>query len=261
MGWVQEIIDLFGKLKFFEIVYEYEQGLYFLNGTARERPIRSLKKSELEDIVKAEKETRKAIGGFSWYSCYIPFARPELPEGYRRSKIHGGPRSPKRYAKNLKPGVYFNWPIISEVITRSQQETVLNLNNISVMTVDSGGDSRVMNVSCNIRYKLIDLYKAYNAVHNYETSLKDYTLAILAKHSRGKKACDWKDPVTINTLEADVEKELRNLVTDKWGLKIFKVYGTDIVPCNVQRLLCENNKGDYNPEITPTINQPLQNPQ
>ena len=50
MGWIQEFADLFGKLAFYKIVHEYEQGLYFRAGRVRERrlPNRSIKPKDLE---------------------------------------------------------------------------------------------------------------------------------------------------------------------------------------------------------------------
>lgn len=37
MGWVDEIFNQIGKLSFFEIIYQYEQGLYFRRGKLKEK--------------------------------------------------------------------------------------------------------------------------------------------------------------------------------------------------------------------------------
>ena len=84
-----------------------------------------------------------------------------------------------------------------------------------------------------------NFYKAYTAVHDYEDSLKDHTLSILAKHSRGKTYNDWKNTDIIGDLEEKVLADLREVVTEKWGLEVHKVYVTDNVACTMQRMLHE----------------------
>jgi hypothetical protein len=236
MGWVQELLDLFGKLKFYAIVHEYEQGLHFRSGVIIPRRIK-LRKKDDEMLKAEEQQLRQQIPNLAEYK--VPFRRPEVPPGYVRSFWTGLPISEKRRreSKVLNAGLYLYMPFLDSIVTRSIQETVLNLGNISVSTIDEA--SKTMVISCNIRYHVNDLYRAYIAVHDYEASLKDHVLSILNKCSRGKKAEDWKNPSTITTLESSVESELKKVVTERWGLKIHKVYVTDLVPCNVSRLLHE----------------------
>lgn len=240
MGWVQEIIDLFGKLIFYEIVHEYEQGLYLRNGRVIDKKVR-LHGQELEEIITEERKVAGENGG-RFILAARQFIGPEIiyPNDWKKSFL-GFPKHPKRKKKDkvLRTGVYFHIPLIERIHVDSQQEKVLNLGNICVPTIED--ESKVVLVSCNIRYQLLRLDKAYTAVHDYEASLKDYTLAILAKHSRGKKYSDWKNHDFIEGLEEEVKKELRELVTDKWGLKIHDVYVTDNVVCNYQRMAYEGN--------------------
>jgi hypothetical protein len=200
-----------------------------------ERPIKRNAK-ELERIVSEERDVRKSCGG---YLAFVGPFKPELAKGYTLSKITGLPRHSKRAEKSkvLRPGLYFHIPVIDHIVIDYKQEKVLNLENISIPTV--GAHSKSMIISCNIRYELFDLYKAYTAVHDYERSLKDYTLSILAVYSRGKKYDNWKDPKVISCLEKQVAEELRKLVTEKWGLKIHRVYITDHVEGKVQRIMYE----------------------
>ena len=247
MGIIQELADIFGKLKFCEMVHEYQQGLYFRNGSAIERPIRG-NIAGLEDIVKEEQDVIELNGGY--HSFIIPFAKPQiLPPGYKRSFWTGLPKSPKRYSKVLKPGIYFHFPFVDSVVLEYNQEKVINLDNITVPTMDA--DSKVVILSCNIRYRMADFYKAYTVVHDFEKSLKDYTLAILAQNSRGKTYDDWKNPKVIERLQDKVLMELREVVTEKWGLEIYKVYVTDNVYCVVQRVLHEGPPLVVNNSPTP----------
>lgn len=236
MGWIQELADLFGKLSFFDIVYEYQQGLLFNKGICQDVFIRRSKK-ELEEIVAEERKVIHDSGGY--IDLVFRRKKPIFPEGYRRNNITGLPRHQKRFKtdKVLRPGLYFHLPIVEDIKIYSKQEKVLSLENISVPTTEA--DSRAVVISCNIRYELLNFYKAFTAVHDYERSLRDYTLAILAKFSRGKTYEDWKKPETIEKLEDDVLRDVRKLVTDKWGLTVHKIYITDNVACTIQKVLYE----------------------
>jgi len=235
MSWVQELLDLFGKFKFYEIVHEYEQALYFRKGIVIPRKIKRNKK-ELERIISDEREVIQEAGG---YLAFVGPFKPELPQDYMKSKILRLPRHPKRGEKSkvLKPGLYYHVPFIDDIVKDFRQEKVLNLGNISIPT--SEADSKVVTISCNLRYELQDLYKAYTAVHDYEASLKDHTLSILALYSRGKSYQEWKDPDEVAKLEEQVKEELRQVVTEKWGLKIHRVYVTDNATSTLQRTIYE----------------------
>jgi len=239
MGWISEIFDQVGKLSFFTIVNEYEQGLYFRKGVAIERPVK-FHGEALEEILNEEKKIIKNNGGYIslMRAHFFEKKKPVFPEEYKKD-IFGLPKHSKRFKKDkvLQAGFYFNIPIIDKIITDFQQEKVLNLGNINVPTIDE--DSKGVIVSCNIRYELLNFYKAYTSVFDYEASLKDYTLAILAKNSRGKTYSEWKDKDKIKDIEEKIEEDLRGLVTNKWGLKIHKIYITDNVSSDVHRLMHE----------------------
>lgn len=243
MGWVQEVVDLVGKLSFFAIVHEYEQGLYFRRGRAIDKKVR-WSKEELEKIVQEERKVirdNKGVFPLMFSRFYKRDITPSFPEGYKRGLITNLPKHSKRYEKGkvLKPGVYFNVPILDSIVIDFQQEKILNLGNIGVPTIDE--ESKEVRVSCNLRYQLMDLYRAYTAVHDYESSLKGHTLSILAKHSRGKKYCEWKNPKVIEELEEEVKKELRKIVTEDWGLKIYEIYITHNIQSHFQDISWEGN--------------------
>src|SRR3989338_4309459 len=127
---------------------------------------------------------------------------------------------------------------------------ILNLGNISVPTTDE--QSKVITISCNLRYEILDYYDAYTQVHNYEESLKSHTLSVLARQSRGKNFEQWKNAEFITELEKKTLDELRDVATDKWGLKIHEIYITDNVPSTFQRVLYEGVPVVDKTIITPT---------
>jgi hypothetical protein len=235
MGWVQEILDLFKQLQFCDIVYEYEQGLFYgRKGYAIPRKVRRTPK-ELEKIVAEEERVTEELGGRT--KLMLRLKNPEMPEGYGRQRILGLPRSEERNEQDriLRPGLYFFWPIAQQIIKRSQQETVLNLGNITVLT----SDFKNLTLSCNVRYRLEDLYKAFTAVHDYEVSLKDHTLSILALHARGNDFKYWTDAANIGDVEKKTTEELEKVVKKKWGLDIVRLYITDVAQTYLQRILYE----------------------
>lgn len=240
MAFVQEIVDLLSKLDFHKVVYEYQQGLYFRNGKALFRR-RKLDPDTLETAREQEKKLVKEMG----ISPFLPFRRPELPEDFYRSPVTGFPRHVSRRSRVLGAGLYFHIPVLDSIVVDSQQERVLNLANINIITSDQS-DPVPISVSCNLRYRLVDFYKAYTAVHDYEASLKDYTLAILSTASRGRMLKDYQDPAMLSDLEKKVELELRALVTERWGLEIFKLYITDVVPSSTNRLILDGQAINLN---------------
>ncbi|HBB41668.1 MAG: hypothetical protein COW73_06810 [Nitrospirae bacterium CG18_big_fil_WC_8_21_14_2_50_70_55] len=229
MGLIQELAGMVGQLNFVAIVHEYEQGLYFRGGVVIERRVRGIKAGDLAELVAEEREVQTKVGRLRG-----AFRRraPGLPEGYQVT-WSGRVRHPHRFSKVLRPGVYFHLPFVEHIVTDSRQERVLNLGFISVLTTDPGPDCRAVVISCNLRYEVMNLYRAYTAVYDYEASLRYHTLSILAQKSLGKRYGDWQEPPTIAALERGVIDELRKIVTDKWGLKIHQVYITDVTDARI----------------------------
>ncbi len=245
MGWVSELKEIINEFKFFEVIYEYQAGLYFRKGTAIERPVK-LGKEEKKRIRAEEKEVIKKSG---WWS-FLPFKKPHLPEGYIRSKVLGLPLHPKRYEKSkvLRPGLYFYFPIVNEMMTEDMKPKVLDLDNVSVPLKNGGfnkegiltkgdveKDGRVL-LSCNIHYEVMDVYRAITQVEAYEKSLSTYAISLLAKNARGKSDSDLRDKEKIEDLERKVLEELRKTATLKWGLKIHELHITDNVSHTIQRI-------------------------
>jgi hypothetical protein len=238
MGVLQEFVDLVSKLNFVTIVHEYEQGLYFRNGIALERPVKGITPRDLLEIKTEEQKIAKQLGIKRFFK---KGKEVKLPEGF---KIHWTGRIlniPKRYHKVLRPGLYFHLPIIEHIVTDYKQERVLNLGYISVLTSDAEPDSKAIVISCNLRYEIMDLYRAYTAVYDYEASLRSHTLSILAMKSLGRNYSDWKNPKTISSLERDVLEELRKIVTDKWGLKIHQIYITDVTDAVIYKFVSNDS--------------------
>ena len=235
MGLIQELADLVGKLTFVGIVHEYEQGLYFRSGVVIEKRVRRVKPGDLAEMVVEERRVQGEVGRLGGA---LRRRAPGLPEGYRTT-WSGRVLHPRRFSKVLRPGVYFHLPFIEHIVTDSRQERVLNLGYISVLTTDPGPECKAVVISCNLRYEVMNLYRAYTAVYDYEASLRYHTLSILAQKSLGKRYDEWQEPPTVATLEKQVIEELRKIVTEKWGLKIHQVYITDVTDARILKFVGE----------------------
>lgn len=308
MTFVDSIMAYIDKFRFWEIVYEYKQGLHFRKGTVIKRKIRwddEVRKKGLNRMIEEENSAMEANGGLWRYLVpfsrpevpdgfrrsfltgklkyvhrrdrargrethpgssgskqldflgmaldedrvmeenggawryLLPFFRPSVPEGYRRSVITGRLEHEGRYSKILRPGIYGYVPFIDDIIAEDVKERVMDLQNVSVPTSDAGDESKVMSVSCAIRYEIQDYYKALTKVHDYENTLQDYTIAELAKHIRGGSYEEWKEKRFIKGIESNILRELRKTATRKWGVKIHDFYITDHIHSDVKRLLHE----------------------
>lgn len=224
MGFILEFLDIFKKLSPVEIVYEYQQGLYLFLGKARERA-RELTLEEEEHFSKLERET---------WAGYRRFGLPVPPE-YRRSWVTGKPRHKDRYSKILGCGGYLLFPGLCNVIKASAQEKPLDLGSITVLSADD--PPVALSISCNILYRLEDLYKAYTAVDDYEDSLKIETLSQLSECCYGRKLTEWKERATVREVQDETTKLLQESVTEHWGLKILDLTITDVAPSTTQRFV------------------------
>lgn len=235
MGLIQELAELVGKLNFVDIVHEYEQGLYFRGGVVIEKRVRGVKAAELAAVVAEEQRAQGAVG-----RAGMIFGRrtDSLADGFRQT-WSGRILHPRRFSKVLRPGVYFHLPFIEHIVTDSRQERVLNLGYISVLTTDPGAECKAVVISCNLRYEVMNLYRAYTAVYDYEASLRYHTQSILAQKSLGKRYDEWQQPPTVVALEKQVIEELRKIATEKWGLKIHQVYITDVTDARIFKFVGE----------------------
>lgn len=232
MGVIQEFVDLLSKLNFVAIVHEYEQGLYFRKGIAIEKAVRLMKPQELAELRAEEEKLEKNLG----WARYFPWSgNDKLPQGFRKN-LWGQILHSKRFSKVLRPGIYFHLPFLEHIVTDSRQERVLNLGYISVLTRDTETAKAVI-ISCNLRYEIMDFYRAYTAIYDYEASLRYHTMSILAMKSQGRSFNEWKLPETISALEKHVIDELRKIVTEKWGLKVHQLYITDVTDAKVHKFI------------------------
>lgn len=262
MGFVSELATLMDRYRFWETVYEYQQGLMYRFGTVIEKRIRH-SKEYFGDIKNKENQAYSESGGLVGclpFMRYLPIKKFKLPENYRSDFITGYPRHNDRFKKEkiLKPGLYFFVPLFYEVVTDSIQDKVLDLANIGVISngyhskngqhkaesvqdigADNGNPEENILVSCNLVYNVMDINRAYNNVDDYKSSLGTHALSLLARHARKMSQSDWRNNDKILDLEKVVLEDLRKTATERWGLKIQGLFITENLPHDVKRLFHE----------------------
>lgn len=244
MGFLYDIVtDLFKVFKFYETVYEGEAGLYFFLGRAIKRQVKwgedEKEKKELELIIDEERKIARSISG----RVLLPKKAEELGVKTFQLYRHIGRAPYEVKERTLRPGLYLLCPIpgITWVKRIENKETVLNGGYVSFLTTDDDPTKRVILAGYNLNHQVIDPWKAFTQVGNFEASLNNYALTVLTKLGRGRSYSDWTDREKVAALEKEVLDELRKKATEDWGLKISKFTITDTVPHSLQRNIHEGS--------------------
>jgi len=244
MGFLYDIVtDLFRVFKFYETVYEGEAGLYFVMGRAIRRKVRweegDETKKKLDELLEQEKEINRKITG----RLIPPKKAKEL--GLRSFREYQHPDREKyiKYDRELRPGLYLLFPIpgITWIKRIENKEKVLNGGYVSFLTTDEDATKRIILAGYNLNHQVIDAWKAFTQVGDFEASLNNYALTILTRLGRGRSYADWTNREKVAALEKEVLEELKKKATEDWGLKITKFTITDTVPHTLQRNIHEGS--------------------
>ncbi len=135
--------------------------------------------------------------------------------------------------KVLRPGWYLFWPLIQEMFYATVTTQVMDLRSQSVISADCHD----MTVSGAIRYKIISIRKALLEVQDFDNSLEALSLGVLLAVASMKTKEELQDT---EILGDDVLKKIREEASG-WGLKIQRVYVTDLGKSRNIRLLTNNS--------------------
>ncbi len=143
-----------------------------------------------------------------------------FPRWYFVQPNEGGIRTTfGNHVTKIGPGPWLYWPIIQDItIVETVQQTV-DLRGQSIIS-----QGRDYTISGSILYRIDNAEKAILAVQNFDCSLQVLSLGIIARFS---KSHDLSHPDAFEQLESDILKGVREAASG-WGLKIMKVYLTDL---------------------------------
>jgi regulator of protease activity HflC (stomatin/prohibitin superfamily) len=137
-----------------------------------------------------------------------------------------------RIIRTLKPGIHWRWWFIEQVKTAWSTELTIDLPNASIMTTD--GESII--VSANIAYIIESIEKLWTTLSNSTDTIKNVSLGFLASECAKRS---WTELTQDrDALQSEFTKHLQE-ITSPWGLKMTRVYITDLVPVRQYRLFGE----------------------
>ena len=121
--------------------------------------------------------------------------------------------------KAIGPGPWLYWPVVQDITVVTVTPQVVDLRGQS--SISSGRDYVI---SGAIMYRIDSAEKAILAVQDFDQSLQTLSLGIIANYS---KLHDLSQPDAFELLQTEILKGVREAASG-WGLKIMKVYLTDL---------------------------------
>ncbi len=125
-----------------------------------------------------------------------------------------------KYVKKLVPGWYFNWPVIHDITYVTTTSQVVDVRIQSCLTADF----KDVCVGTAVKYSVSDAKKAILKVDDYDRNIRSLVLGVTARYVSENLFEELGD---IESLEKTILADLRDEAKG-WGLKINKVYITDI---------------------------------
>ena len=135
--------------------------------------------------------------------------------------------------KVLSPGWWLFWGLFQEILYATVVTQVSDIRSQSVISKDGVN----MTVSGAIKYKVSDIRKAMLEIQDYDRSLEALSLGVLLEVVSTLTEEELYDAGHLGDL---VLKRIREEASG-WGLRLQKVYVTDVGKVRNIRLLTNNN--------------------
>lgn len=133
------------------------------------------------------------------------------------------------WVRTLEPGLYWYVPLFQHIQTLKVKIQTEDMRAQSITTADG----RPVIVSGAIQYRVVDAQKALLEVFDYDKNLLNTALGVIAKFVNGRTLEQCWD---IGSLEIEILKGTREAASG-WGLKIVRVFISDLVAAKTYRLI------------------------
>ena len=140
-----------------------------------------------------------------------------------------------KYIKVLGAGWYLFWPLIQRIAWMEIQTQVADLRTQSIRIKDNCD----IIVSGAIQYNIKDIKKAIVNVQDIDKAIETLALGIILEFVKNRTLKECQD---IETLKREILKGIKD-AAQGWGLKIEKVFITDLGKVRNLRLLTNNLNG------------------
>lgn len=138
-----------------------------------------------------------------------------------------------KYVKRLGAGWYLFWPLIQRIVWMEIQTQVVDLRTQSIRIKDNCD----IIVSGAIQYNIKDVKKAIVNVQDIDKAIETLALGIILEFVKNKTLEECQD---IEILKKEILKGIKE-AAQGWGLKIEKVFITDLGKVRNLRLLTNTN--------------------
>jgi len=165
----------------------------------------------------------------SWFSNLLETIRDFFPRVFIIFPDEGGVRiTLGTKVKRLSPGWYIYWPVIQEAYKVTVTPQPIDLRPQSVLTKDRDNVS----ISGGVLYKISDAKKALLHVQDFDRSIQTFCMGVITEYVGKKKFSELE----VGQIRDQILTSLREEASG-FGLKIMRVYITDIGKCMNLRLL------------------------
>lgn len=135
----------------------------------------------------------------------------------------------------VNAGWVWIWPPIDEIEVMNVTEQVIDIRAQSVTTKDDVS----LAISGAISYRIQDPQKALYNVNDADASLVSLSLGTIA-HFVNQRT--YKQCLKVDEISKEILGKIRERATNKWGLKIMRVFITDLSRHTVYRMLGDGRK-------------------
>ena len=84
-----------------------------------------------------------------------------------------------KYKRTLSAGFYWKWPFYDRIRKTNIKDQVINLPNQSITTIDR----KILALSGTVRYEIEDAKKAILDVLDYDSSLQNLAMSLIAEYT------------------------------------------------------------------------------
>lgn len=157
-----------------------------------------------------------------------------IPRMIHIKRTHGAVKFTRAKAKEVGPGVYFYWPLITEVVVLATARQTLNLNTQSLTTKD--GQS--ISVSGVVVYSIRSVYDAIVKNFDHDDTLGDVAQLAIAEVVFNSTYDDLLEAQRGGRLERELTKKARRRLK-QFGFAVDRCALTDLTPSFALRMLGE----------------------
>ena len=131
-----------------------------------------------------------------------------------------------KYKKKLSAGFYFKYPVYDHVEKLGIKEQIVDLPSQSVTTPEG----KIIALSGTIRYEIKSAKKALLNVLDYDDSIKNLTMSLIAEYVSKAREPGYED-IRVAVLE-DLSE-----AAEQWGIEVLDFWLTTYAEHKVYRIL------------------------